>query len=268
MSYGSATGESDAGLKHDPIARLGPWFHNLHLPDGRQTRPDHPYGDFPSFKWQQLGPHIPDDLSGKRALDIGCNAGFYTFELAKRGAEVLGVDIDDHYLDQARWAARELGLESRVTFEQRTVYSLFHVAEQFDLVLFMGVLYHLRYPLLGLDVVSRLVRPQGNLIFQALTMPGEESIEPPEDAEFLDRDYMRRAGWPKMAFIEKRLDGDPTNWWAPNHACVEAMLRTCGFTIRQRPGHEIYVCTPDHPRDEVMVGIVDDELKQVYEEVP
>ncbi len=68
------------------IAALGPWFHNLHLPDGRQTAPGHPLGDFPSFKWRELAPSLPQDLTGWSALDIGCNAGFYSFELARRGA--------------------------------------------------------------------------------------------------------------------------------------------------------------------------------------
>src|SRR3712207_5340586 len=86
------------------VERLGPWFHNLHLPDGTQTAPDHWLGDFPSFKWQQLAPHLPQDLTGWSCLDIGCNAGFYTFELAKRGATVLGIDVDERYLRQARWA--------------------------------------------------------------------------------------------------------------------------------------------------------------------
>ncbi len=52
-----------------------------------------------------------------------------------------------------------------------------------------------------------------------------------------------------MAFIEHRLANDPTNWWAPNHAGVEAMLRSSGFQVVGRPGHEIYLCEPDqqHP---------------------
>lgn len=48
-------------------------------------------------------------------------------------------------------------------------------------------------------------------------------------------------GWPKMAFIEKRLAGDPTNWWAPNHAAIAAMLRTTGLAVAAQPAHEIYV---------------------------
>ena len=78
------------------IRELGPWFHNLHLPGGEQTAPDHAYGDFPAFKWREIAPHIPQDLRGLTVLDIGCNAGFYSFELARRGAQVTAIDIDPH----------------------------------------------------------------------------------------------------------------------------------------------------------------------------
>src|SRR5829696_8688136 len=153
--------------RQDDIARLGPWFHNLHLPDGIETAPGHPLGDFPRYKWNVLAPHLPARLDGWRALDIGCNAGYYSFELARRGARVTGIDVDPHYLDQARWAARQFGLESQVTFRRMQVYDLARMEEQFDLVLFLGVFYHLRYPLLGLDLVARRVRRQ--LVFQTLT---------------------------------------------------------------------------------------------------
>ena len=86
------------------IEQLGPWFHNLHLPNGAQTAPHHTLGDFPAFKWQQLEDYIPADLSGWEVLDIGCNAGFYSIELARRCANVLGIDVDPHYLRQAEWA--------------------------------------------------------------------------------------------------------------------------------------------------------------------
>src|SRR5688572_7810993 len=84
------------------IVALGPWFHNLHLPHGVQTAPNHPLGDFPAFKWQQLEPLIPADLDGWHALDIGCNAGYYTFALAQRGAHVTAIDVDPQYLRQAQ----------------------------------------------------------------------------------------------------------------------------------------------------------------------
>jgi tRNA (mo5U34)-methyltransferase len=220
---------------------LGPWFHNLHLPGGRRTAPDHPLGDFPAFKWAQIAPHLPADLSGARALDIGCNAGFYSFELARRGADVLALDVDEHYLRQARWAAGELGLADRVTLRQQGVYDLAQLdAEPFDVVLFLGVLYHLRHPLLALDIIAPLVG--GKLVVQTLTTPGEERVDAPANVSLDERDALLHRGWPAMAFIEHELAGDPTNWWAPNAACVEAMLRTAGLRILDRPGHEMWLC--------------------------
>jgi tRNA (mo5U34)-methyltransferase len=252
----------------DAIARLGPWFHNLHLPDGHQTRPDHPLGDFPRFKWAQIADVVPTDLRGMRALDVGCNAGFYTFEIASRGAAVLGIDCDDHYLDQARWAARHLGLHDRIELAKRTVYGLDDRDGLFDVILFMGVFYHLRYPLLGLDLVRRRLAPGGLLVFQTLTMPGDDVLTPPADVELEDREQLVEDGWPKMAFVERRLADDPTNWWAPNHAACEALLRSAGLRVVARPGHEIYVCRNEPEPDPLVVSLVEDELRQVRGEVP
>jgi tRNA (mo5U34)-methyltransferase len=240
---------------------LGPWFHNLHLPDGRQTAPEHPLGDFPAFKWAQIAPHLPHDLSGAVALDIGCNAGFYSFELARRGAEVLAVDIDEHYLRQARWAAEELDPAGRVTFRRMSVYDLAASSTRFDVVLFLGVLYHLRYPLLALDLVAEHVA--GTLVLQTLTMPGSAPVAPPEDVPFSGRDRLLEDGWPRAAFVERRLAGDPTNWWVADDACVQAMARSAGLRVTATPGHEIYVCEHDEAQDEVTRELRRAELRAV-----
>jgi tRNA (mo5U34)-methyltransferase len=225
-------------------ADLGPWFHNLHLPDGSQTAPDHFLGDFPRYKWEALAPHLPADLTGWTALDIGCNAGYYSFELARRGAHVTGIDVDEHYLRQARWAAGKFGLCDAVEFRRLQVYQLPALGRRFDLVLFMGVFYHLRYPLLGLDLVARAT---GRLaVFQTLTIPGEE-IADTADRPIESRDGFLQPGWPKMAFVEQRFAGDPTNWWVPNHAAVLALLRSSGLTVLSAPGHELYLCEPSPP---------------------
>ncbi|MCC9135509.1 TIGR04290 family methyltransferase [Pontibacter silvestris] len=225
------------------IEQLGPWFHNLHLPGGEQTAPNHRLGNFPSFKWQELENSIPTDLSGWNVLDIGCNAGFYSIELAKRGANVLGIDVDPHYLTQAMWAAKQFGLDDKIEFKQMQVYDVARLDRQFDLIWYMGVLYHLRYPLLSLDILSQKTRKM--MVFQTLTMPGEENKATPEDIGIHDRVHMLENSWPKMAFIEKKMAGDLTNWWAPNHACIEAMMRSCGLKVTSRPGHEIYICEVD-----------------------
>lgn len=226
------------------IDALAPWFHNLHLPSGVQTLPKHFLGgDFPNFKWQQIRQFVPDDLRGWRVLDIGCNAGFYSFELARRGASVLGIDVDAHYLAQARWAVGEMGLQDQVEFRQMEVYELARSDERFDLVWFMGVFYHLRYPLLALDLLAAKTRRL--MMFQTLTLPGDSVYANTADCAIDDRTPLLESGWPKMAFLEHRLAGDPTNWWAANHAGVEAMLRSSGLRVLERPGHEMYLCTPD-----------------------
>lgn len=232
------------------IQELGPWFHNLHLPDGTQTAPGHPYGDFPAYKWKLLAPELPKDLRGWRALDVGCNAGFYSFELAKRGAHVTGIDVDQHYLAQAWWACHQFGFEDRVEFKQMQVYDLARCSDAFDLVLFMGVFYHLRYPMLGLDIVSQRVRRL--MVFQTLMMPGEEVYENTWDRGMNDRDSLLEPGWPKMAFIEHRFAGDLTNWWIASNSGVQAMLRSAGMRITGRPDPEIYLCEPDPSRPSCM----------------
>ena len=234
---------SETGARQREIDALGPWFHNLHLPDGTQTAPNHFLGgDFPTFKWRLIEPHLPERLDGWRVLDVGCNAGFYTFALAGRGAEVVGIDVDAHYLRQARWAARQFGLEHRVEFRQMEVYDVARSDETFDLVWFMGVFYHLRYPLLGLDILAE--RTRRLMMFQTLTMPGKSVYEDTADHEITEREPLMETGWPKMAFVEHRFSADPTNWWIANHAGVEAMLRSAGLRVVGRPGHEIYLCEP------------------------
>jgi tRNA (mo5U34)-methyltransferase len=227
------------------IAALGPWFHNLHLPDGAQTAPGHFLGDYPRFKWEKMAHALPEDLTGYSALDIGCNAGFFSFELARRGARVLGIDSDARYLRQAKWAARRLGLDARVEFREAHVLDLLAVDRKFDFVWFTGVFYHLRYPVLALDLVRQVTRRF--MMFQSLTMPGGTFSAPP-DLTIDERERLTERDWPKMAYIEHQLAGDWTNWWAPNAACVEALLRTAGFNVVAHPEHEFYLCEPTTPR--------------------
>src|SRR5919107_882407 len=135
---------------------LGPWFHNIELKNGVWTAPNHFLGNYPAVKWQQFADAIPQDLTGKSVLDIGCNGGFYSMEMKKRGAErVLGVDFDEAYLAQARFAAQTMGYD--IEFRKLSVYDSGQLGERFDVVLFMGVLYHLRHPLLALDLIHELV---------------------------------------------------------------------------------------------------------------
>ena len=121
------------------IRELGPWFHNLHLPDGAQTAPDHPLGDFPTNKWRRLGGAIPEDLRGCRALDVGCNAGFYSIELARRGADVLAIDHDPHYLRQAEWARSQFELLGTIELREMGVYDLAALDSIYRVVSFVAL---------------------------------------------------------------------------------------------------------------------------------
>src|SRR5213596_3663965 len=164
------------------IQRLGKWFHNINL-RGVQTAPDHFLGDYPSVKFKSFAHAIPKDLTGKTVLDIGCNAGFYSIEMKRRGADrVVGIDSDDRYLSQARLASRALGFDG-IEFRKMSVYDVAALGERFDLVIFMGVLYHLRHPLLALDLIREHVA-RDMLLFQSLQQGSKEVMEVPEDHPF------------------------------------------------------------------------------------
>ncbi|MFL6516054.1 MAG: TIGR04290 family methyltransferase [Chthoniobacterales bacterium] len=221
------------------IRELGPWFHNLEI-HGVPTAPEHFLGDYPRVKWQRFQRVLPDDLRGKTVLDIGCNGGFYSIEMKRRGAaRVLGIDFDERYLAQARFAADSLGVD--IEFQQLSVYDVHHLGEKFDIVLFMGVLYHLRHPLLALDLIHEHVA-RDLFIFQSMQRGSEEVPPLKDDYDFWETGIFDQPAFPKMFFIEKRYSGDPTNWWIPNRACVEGMLRSSGFEILDRPEAEVFVC--------------------------
>lgn len=233
------------GLQTEEIRRrvreLGPWFHNLDL-GGVRTAPEHFLGDYPAFKWRSFAHAIPGDLRGKTVLDVGCNAGFYAMEMRRRGAEVVGIDADEAYLAQARFAAEVSGLD--LELRQLDVYDVAALGRRFDVVLFMGVLYHLRHPLLALDLL-RAHAVSELLVFQSMLRGSAEIERPRPDYGFEERAIFEAAGWPKLMFVEGRYAADPTNWWVPNAACVEAMLRAAGFEIVDRPEEEVWICRPD-----------------------
>jgi tRNA (mo5U34)-methyltransferase len=221
------------------VRELGDWFHNLDL-GGVRTAPDHFLGDYPSMKWRRFAHAIPADLRGKSVLDIGCNGGFYAIEMKRRGADrVLGIDSDDGYLAQARFAAEVSGVEIELC--NMSVYEVEDLRERFDLVLFMGVLYHLRYPLLALDLLHEHVVGD-TLVFQSM-LRGSDEVEPLEpDYPFSEAKIFERPGYPRLHFVEGRYAGDPTNWWVPNRACAEAMVRSAGFDVVATPEPEVFVC--------------------------
>jgi tRNA (mo5U34)-methyltransferase len=173
-------------------------------------------------------------------LDIGCNAGFYSLEMKRRGADgVVAIDFDEDYLAQARFAAEVCGVD--IDFRQLSVYDVADLGEAFDLVLFLGVFYHLRHPLLALDLIHDHVA-RDLLVFQSMQRGSDEVEALTNDYPFSETDLFDRPGFPRLHFIEKRYAGDPTNWWVPNRACTEAVLRSAGFEVLDRPEHEVFIC--------------------------
>ncbi len=218
---------------------LGPWFHNLDL-HGVWTAPDHFLGDYPGVKFRGFAHALPPDLSGKSVLDIGCNGGFYSIEMKRRGAaRVVGIDSDEDYLAQARFAAEVTGQE--IEFRNLSVYDVGALGERFDLVIFMGVLYHLRHPLLALDLIHEHVADD-LLLFQSMQRGARDVAPVAPDYDFGETAHFDAPGYPKLHFIEHRYSHDQTNWWVPNRACAEAMLRSAGFEITSHPEEEVYLC--------------------------
>jgi tRNA (mo5U34)-methyltransferase len=225
------------------VRELGPWFHNLEL-NGVSTAPEHPLGDFLHELWDVVQPAFPEDMTGATALDIGCNAGFYSLQLHARGARVTGIEHDPHYLEQARFAAEQLGAD--IEYLQMDVYDVDRLGRQFDYVLFMGVFYHLRHPLYALDKVARL--PRRRLVFQSMLRGSDEVARLQPDYPISERAVFEQPGYPAMHFVEAQYAGDVTNWWIPNRAGMEAMLRSAGLVIEQRSGAETYFCAPADSR--------------------
>lgn len=222
------------------IEALAPWFHNMDL-NGIPTAPDHFLGDYPGSKFERFAPHLPKSLAGKSVLDIGCNAGFYSIEMKRRGAErVVGIDSDDRYLAQAELASEVLGYDD-IEFRKLDVYDVGALGETFDLVIFMGVLYHLRHPLLALDLIREHVAGD-MMLFQSMQRGSRNVLELDEDYEFSETDLFFESSYPKLHFVERHYAGDWTNWWIPNRACSEAMLRASGFSVDQRIEDEVYLC--------------------------
>jgi tRNA (mo5U34)-methyltransferase len=193
----------------DQVSRIK-WFHQIDLGQGIVT----PGPDKSARKLEAL--RIPEDLRGKSFLDIGAWDGFFSFAAERRGATRV-LATDSFVWSGKTWGskagfnlARQV-LESSVEDQQIDVMNLSpEVVGKFDVVLFAGVLYHLKSPLLALERVASVTKDL--LILET-------------EADLL---WHRT---PAMAFYPgKELRGDETNWCGPNVECVIAMLRCCGFS--------------------------------------
>src|SRR4051812_15885159 len=192
--------------------KLGFWFHSIPFPDGRVTVGNKSLTQQHDelLRWQ-----FPSDLTGKTMIDIGCADGFYSIVGRARGARrVLSID------DQQTMGIQFL-LENKVyPIEYRkldVMSSEFLDLEPFDFVHFAGVFYHLQNPVEAFKRVRRIT--------------GEVALIEGHINETYGREL------PYAVYYEgSELNNDPTNWWGPNLPCLEAMIRTAGFSRYQLTG--------------------------------
>ena len=186
------------------------WWHSFELPDGTQIKGinslEHQRNRLAQFP-------IPDDLRGKRVLDVGAWDGWFSFEMERRGAEVVSIDV----WDNPRFRQMHELLGSRVDYRVLDVYDLAPSrVGRFDIVLFLGVLYHLKHPLLALERVCSVTTDLAAV-----------------DSFVLKEERRRRSRvdtLPIMEFYEAdEFGGQTDNWVGPSPAALMAFCRTAGF---------------------------------------
>ena len=220
------------------IARVPSWYHQIELAPGVVT----PGINHSAAALAALD--LPADLRGARVLDIGTRDGFFAFECERRGAEVVAVDAAP--LQQTGFAVAASILGSRVQYQQRSIWTLSPESDgTFDVVLCLGLLYHLRDPLAALDLVRMLCR--GTLYLETAV------LDPGSAATFAGLGAWTAsvpgfADTPVMQFLPGRVaNNDPTNFWLPNAACLRAMLIESNFSVSRldvRGPRAVAVATP------------------------
>ena len=187
------------------LNRLG-WYHSIQLPDGRVIQG---LQSLEQLRTRLAQFPLPEDLRGKRVLDIGAWDGWFSFEMERRGAEVVALDSAEHTRFRV---AREL-LGSKVEYRIADICRISsRDIGRFDIVLFFGVLYHLKHPLLALETVCDLTTDMA-FVESFVTDDGKDLAAPPA-----------------MEFYETtELRGQFDNWVGPNSPCLLAFCRTAGF---------------------------------------
>lgn len=196
--------DDTAAAQRSALAMTG-WWHSIDLGDGQITPGAHKIEELRDNYARFL---LPENLSGKRVLDIGCWDGFYSFEAERHGANVSSLDC---WRPEKFFAAKE-ALKSKAEFHELSVYEVTkEKLGSFDIVFFLGVLYHLKHPLLALEQVCEVTRD-----FAVI--------------ETHQIDNLFNTRHPVMEFYEMdQLGGQYDNWWGPNTECLIQMARTAGF---------------------------------------
>lgn len=207
----------------EAISKQAKWHHRIEVAPGVWT----PGLQDTATVLSQIG--MPEDLSGKRVLDIGARDGFFTFEAERRGAsDVVALDNEPPHHTGFAIAAELLG--SKAKYVTENVYSLDPERYgRFDLVLFLGVIYHLRHPLLALDRIHDICAPEALMLLET-HMIDEGLVDRVGDWRALADFHPDLPSLPIVQYYpEDMLGGDPTSKWAPNRVALEGWLRGSGF---------------------------------------
>jgi tRNA (mo5U34)-methyltransferase len=226
------------------LKRLAPWFHRIDLGDGLYTKTESVMGepvDHPLGPWQTIQTLIPRDLSGKTVLDVGCNAGFYAFETKRRGASrVLGVDGQRQHVRQGLFVRKVLGLD--VEFRRLNVYDVNpRSVGRFDITLALGLLYHLKHPILALENLYQVTKEL--LIIETAIMPRERTPE-----SFKHSFGAAQAVLHPLVYVENppAAKEQVFNWFLPGVEALTALLRNTGFAevelVEQKDERAVVVC--------------------------
>jgi len=217
------------------LAKLQPWFQYIDLGGGIFTKSHSAIGEpleYPRPTWETVKVCLPEDLSGKSVLDVGCNAGFYSLEMKRRGAtHVLGVDSQRSLIRQAIFVRDVLKLD--IEYRRLSVYDLDPIATgQFDVTLALGLIYHCKHLVLALEKLFTITREL--LVIETAIYPPEQTPQsfPYEIGE-------AQSTLHPIAYIENQPDAKEAiyNWFLPSVEALRALLKNVGFDeIKVFPG--------------------------------
>ena len=209
---------------------FGKWYHKIKLPDGTETPGWAPL-DPDQYRFDQV------DFNGLTVLDVGAWDGYWTFRALDAGASrVVAIDdfsdrlsMSDQYPRDQKWGTfdycrKALGYSEDVCHRvEMSVYDVADLGEKFDVILFYGTLYHCRHPMLALDRLRAVCKPEG--------MIRVESAVCDEFSPY--RGLGTEHGYPDQMVAEfyprDEYGNNPTNWWAPTTKCLAFMVGAAGW---------------------------------------